>query len=397
MRGGRYRQGPGRLFPVGVTGDHDARQLRRPARGRCQRQITATYPTTATAMLAVRRLCEIVDRTAREARGLRNGHRHATIVACMVAMYLSKDGAYVPDMRAGTRALAGAGGSLTRLLLPLLRMWRAAYLKRAAAGARAAPARGAVRSELPPGSQLPAAAQTFVIWKSPFTHLERCRRRYGSRFTINMTSHPPLVFLSEPDDIKAMLAAPADVLHPGEGADTIEPLVGEQSFMLLDEDEHLNGRKVILPAFHAKLVADHAELVADRRAARGRLVAAGRSLRATSASARVDAGDRPADDLRRCCEPHRSLSLCAARSPARNAGGHRQRGLPGAALAPRSRASDLDALPAHARGGRSADLRDHRGSSVVRGRAALRTCSTGSWRLATRRLADVHRGRCATT
>ena len=211
---------------------------------------------------AVARLCEIVDRTAREARGLRNGHRHATLVACMVAMHLSRDGAYVPDMRAGTRALAGAGGSLTRLLLPLVRTWRAAYLKRAAVGARAAPTRGAARAELPPGSQLPAAAQTFVIWKSPFSHLERSRHRYGSRFTINMTSHPPLVFLSEPDDIKAMLGAPADVLHPGEGANTIEPLVGEQSFMLLDEDEHLNGRKVILPAFHAKLVADHAEQVA---------------------------------------------------------------------------------------------------------------------------------------
>src|SRR5207245_11087773 len=106
-------------------------------------------------------------------------------------------------------------------------------------------------------------AQTFVIWKSPFTYLERCRRHYGSRFTINMTSHPPLVFLSDPDDIKAMLTAPADVLHPGEGADTIEPLVGDESFMLLEEDEHLNGRKVILPPFHAKVVRQHSELVAD--------------------------------------------------------------------------------------------------------------------------------------
>jgi cytochrome P450 len=210
---------------------------------------------------AVGRLCEIVDRTAREVCGLRNGHRHATLVACMVAMHLAKDGAYAADMWASTQTLAGAGGSLTRLLLPLIRIWSAAYLPRvtAAGGRQTRPwARGA----LPPGSRLPRAAQTLVIWKSPFTYLKRCRHRYGSRFTINMTSHPPLVFLSDPEDIKAMLTAPADVLHPGEGADTIEPLVGEESFMLLDEDEHLNGRKVILPAFHAKLVAEHAELVA---------------------------------------------------------------------------------------------------------------------------------------
>jgi cytochrome P450 len=60
-----------------------------------------------------------------------------------------------------------------------------------------------------------------------------------------------------------MLAAPADVLHPGAGADTIEPLVGGESFMLRDEDEHLNGRKAILPAFHGKLVREHAELVGE--------------------------------------------------------------------------------------------------------------------------------------
>ncbi len=82
--------------------------------------------------LAVRRLCEIVDRTAVQARGLRNGHRHAVIVACMVAMYLSRDSAYRPELRASTRTLVDAGGSLTKLLLPLLRTWRIAYGLRSA-------------------------------------------------------------------------------------------------------------------------------------------------------------------------------------------------------------------------------------------------------------------------
>jgi tetraprenyl-beta-curcumene synthase len=81
---------------------------------------------------AVRRLCEIVDRTAREACGLRNGHRHTVIVACMVAMYLSKDSAYTPELRASTRTLVAAGGSLTKVLLPVLRAWRIAYGLRSA-------------------------------------------------------------------------------------------------------------------------------------------------------------------------------------------------------------------------------------------------------------------------
>ncbi len=49
------------------------------------------------------------------------------IVACMVAMYLSKDSAHTEVMRTTTRGLVRAGGSLTRLLLPILRLWRIAY------------------------------------------------------------------------------------------------------------------------------------------------------------------------------------------------------------------------------------------------------------------------------
>jgi tetraprenyl-beta-curcumene synthase len=81
---------------------------------------------------AVQRLCVIVERAAREARGLRNGHRHATVVACMVAMYLSKDSARTREMRDTTRSLVSAGGSLTEILLPILRVWRIAYRQRSA-------------------------------------------------------------------------------------------------------------------------------------------------------------------------------------------------------------------------------------------------------------------------
>ena len=82
--------------------------------------------------VAVRRLGEILERAARDARALRNGHRHAVIVASMVAMYLSNDSAGGGNMRATTRTLVDAGGSLTKLLLPVLRAWRIAYGLRSA-------------------------------------------------------------------------------------------------------------------------------------------------------------------------------------------------------------------------------------------------------------------------
>jgi cytochrome P450 len=114
---------------------------------------------------------------------------------------------------------------------------------------------------LPLGPPLLAPAQTVLVWRWPLRFLSRCRSRYGSRFTVNITSHPPLVFLSDLNEIAATLAAPADLLHPGEGAGTIEPLVGDESFMLSEGEEHLCGRRAVLPAFRASAVLDHRELV----------------------------------------------------------------------------------------------------------------------------------------
>ncbi|HEY1450943.1 MAG TPA: DUF2600 family protein [Solirubrobacteraceae bacterium] len=87
------------------------------------------YPSEA---LAGERVRELVARSATEARRLRRGHRHAVIAASMVAMYLSKDSARTPDMRESTQSIVRAGGSLTRLLLPILRFWRVAFAQQAA-------------------------------------------------------------------------------------------------------------------------------------------------------------------------------------------------------------------------------------------------------------------------
>ncbi|HEY2283553.1 MAG TPA: DUF2600 family protein [Solirubrobacteraceae bacterium] len=82
--------------------------------------------------VAARRVCELIERAAQESRRLRHGSRHAVIVACMIAMYLSRDSARTPAMRATTDRFLEAGGSLTRVLLPSLRLWRVVYAQRSA-------------------------------------------------------------------------------------------------------------------------------------------------------------------------------------------------------------------------------------------------------------------------
>lgn len=82
--------------------------------------------------LAVDRTRHSIQRATQAALELSSGHRHAVIVGCMVAMYLSKDSARTPQMQQTTQELVRAGGSLTRVLLPILRTWRIAYSQRSA-------------------------------------------------------------------------------------------------------------------------------------------------------------------------------------------------------------------------------------------------------------------------
>jgi cytochrome P450 len=73
----------------------------------------------------------------------------------------------------------------------------------------------------------------------------------------------PVVFLSAPEDIRAVTNAPANILHPGAGGAAIAPIVGEHSFMLREEDEHLVGRRATSSAFRGKAVQGYAESVAE--------------------------------------------------------------------------------------------------------------------------------------
>jgi tetraprenyl-beta-curcumene synthase len=81
---------------------------------------------------AVARTGELLHRSTVAARQLPDGSRHAVIVSCMAAMYLSKDSVRSEYFRTSTRQIGQAGGSLTQILIPVLRLWRVLYGQRSA-------------------------------------------------------------------------------------------------------------------------------------------------------------------------------------------------------------------------------------------------------------------------
>jgi cytochrome P450 len=105
--------------------------------------------------------------------------------------------------------------------------------------------------------------QSVGMWKRPLPFFERCRARYGKTFTVRFFGAPPFVMLTDPEDVKQIYTAPPDVLHPGEGARVLEPVVGKNSVILLDEGAHLEQRKLMLPAFHGEKMQRLAGLMAE--------------------------------------------------------------------------------------------------------------------------------------
>jgi cytochrome P450 len=126
-------------------------------------------------------------------------------------------------------------------------------------------------AKLPPGPRLPRTLQTVAWWNRTVPFLERCRERYGKRFTMRLLQAPPFIHHSEPEHLREIFTAPPEVLHPGEGAKLLEPVVGANSVILLDERAHLSQRKLMLPAFHGekmKRLSALMEEVSDREVAR---------------------------------------------------------------------------------------------------------------------------------
>jgi hypothetical protein len=87
----------------------------------------AHYPDVA---VAEQRIAALARHVLLDAVRLRHGERHALVVAAMLAMYLTSDDVTSGPLAASTRRLRRSGGSLTGLLVPLLRAWRLAYGQR---------------------------------------------------------------------------------------------------------------------------------------------------------------------------------------------------------------------------------------------------------------------------
>ncbi len=91
--------------------------------------------------------------------------------------------------------------------------------------------------------------QTLEWMYRPIPFMERCRRRYGPIFSIRLGPGGRVVMIADPRIAKQVMAGDPEMFRAGDTNGLFRPVVGSHSILLLDGEEHLRHRRIMLPAF----------------------------------------------------------------------------------------------------------------------------------------------------
>lgn len=121
---------------------------------------------------------------------------------------------------------------------------------------------------LPPGTRLPAAAQTAAAVRDPVAFLRWNRNRFGPIFRTRFVGVPRIVYVATPHLADQVLRTDRDVGEAGTARkDFLEPLVGAESVLCLEGDPWLRERHRLSPSFRQHHVQEWADAIAGITAA----------------------------------------------------------------------------------------------------------------------------------
>lgn len=96
---------------------------------------------------------------------------------------------------------------------------------------------------------------------TPTRFLDACRRRCGDYFTLRPAPDRELVITADPAAVKQVFTGDPNLLYAGEGNVTLAPILGPGSVLLLDGDEHLRHRRLLLPPFHGERMRNYGTMM----------------------------------------------------------------------------------------------------------------------------------------
>ena len=100
--------------------------------------------------------------------------------------------------------------------------------------------------------------------RDPLGFLTRYRERYGDIFSVRFPFFGRIVYVASPELVKAVFTGSPAVFHAGEAnATMLEPALGPNSVLTLDDEPHMRQRKLLLPPFHGERVRRYGELIEE--------------------------------------------------------------------------------------------------------------------------------------
>jgi cytochrome P450 len=115
-------------------------------------------------------------------------------------------------------------------------------------------------SQLPNPIASPPWWQLLYWIKDPIDFQTHYSQRYGDVFTMQLGGMGTYVVLGNPQAIQEIFAQDAK-FDIGRGNAIAEPLIGQNSLMLMDGDRHRRERKLLMPPFHGERLQTYAKQI----------------------------------------------------------------------------------------------------------------------------------------
>ena len=114
--------------------------------------------------------------------------------------------------------------------------------------------------KLPGESQTPRFLQRINWVFNPVQLMEKSAQAYGDFFTLKLSSQEPIVFISNPQAIQQIFTSPLENFE-GVSNKLLKPLLGENSLLLIDGENHRRQRKLLISPFHGERMKSYSEII----------------------------------------------------------------------------------------------------------------------------------------